>query len=95
MTVELLTNETTNTTSNSVEIEYNHDNIGLVQVIGTMDTAVVDIEMSLDDGTNYHSVSSISSVGIQEFTVKNTAFVRAKLSSVGASTSITVKIMYN
>ena len=64
---------------------------GSCAVTGTFDGATVELELSID-GTNFVSAESLTAAAIKTFNFIKGGYIRAKISSAGGSTAITVKV---
>ncbi len=90
--MEILRNQTANTSTTGVVLRGAHEN-WLVTVGGTFDTATAKLQLKDHDG-NWIDIPDASSTASEAYTMRLPAetIVRAVVSSVGASTSIDMGI---
>ena len=90
MATILFENRTTDGTSDYLKLV---EPFGAVAISGTFDGASVAIEASLDDGTTYIVSDTLTVASIKRFEFVKNGKMRAVISSAGASTSLTIKII--
>jgi len=91
MAADLLTNESSNTSSGTVGVS--KESTQYLYGFGTFDTATLKLQESPDGGGTWFDVGSLTDKGKIKGDVPGGSKVRAELSSVGGSTSVTAVLV--